>query len=439
VIVEVAALLLATLAGVALARLLDRTASMALLVGEGILLGIGVVAAILFALALLHVPWSRTAVLIPLLVSCGGTGALACRLLPADRRGRLSPHWIDLLTLIALAGYARFATLAPVWEFDYLVDFGGKARSFFEARTIDWTFLQSSIERASHPDYPPLLPLSFDYLALARGAWNDWAHGLLNVAFALALLLIVRQLAAEETESPSIAALITLAMMPLAASPWIGLGEAPLIAFGIGGVLLLRSGRVPIAAVLLGLAACAKNEGLTLIMATAIALAVAGRAKTIPRLWPAAVIPIPWMLARAMHRLPTDLASGDVLARVLGHLMHPASVLGPLLGYSLGKPLFWIGIVVALLVLRRALFVDERFAVTVIVLQFGFYLAAYLTSPHDLQWHVRWSWERLVSHLTPLLAYVVVVELKRFAFPASLPVREEVHDVRSRHRGTELE
>src|SRR5207237_10595596 len=41
VIVEIVALLLAAVAGVAVARLIDRTATGTLLVGEGILLGIG--------------------------------------------------------------------------------------------------------------------------------------------------------------------------------------------------------------------------------------------------------------------------------------------------------------------------------------------------------------------------------------------------------------
>jgi len=39
------------------------------------------------------------------------------------------------------------------------------------------------------------------------------------------------------------------------------------------------------------------------------------------------------------------------------------------------------------------------------------YIGAYLATPFDLAWHVTWSWERLVAHLTPALTYVVLISL----------------------------
>lgn len=418
----VAALLLATAAGLALARHLDRSATGLLLAGEGILLGIGTTAAILFAFSLASLPWTRSAVVAAVIV----IGVIAIFVPSPRARGKLHVSFFDIITLVALVGYTRLATMAPLWEGDYITDFGLKARRFWEARGIDWPLLQTVLSSDTHPDYPPLLPLSFDVLALARGAWNDAAHGLLNVAFALALLLVVRQLAFEETESANAAAFLTAAMVPLAAVPWIGMAEAPMVAFGTAAVLLLRSAndaRVPMAAVLLGLAASTKNEGVALIVAVAIALAIAGRARTIPRLWPAVVIPLPWTVARLAHGLRNDLIEGGIAARVAAHLRDPRPLLDALAGYSLGKPLLWIGLAVAFVILtlsvarRKDLELrrSPSFAVSVVVLQFAFYVAAYLASPHDLQWHVKWSWERLVAHLTPTLTYVVLVNLLQVA------------------------
>ena len=179
-----------------------------------------------------------------------------------------------------------FTTAGPLWEFDFLSDWGLKARVFWIARGIDWHFLEQATYRATHPDYPLLLPLSFDILALMRGAWNDQALGLLNVAFAAALLMIIHRVALDETSSPLGAAAVTLAMVPLAAVPWIGIGEGPFVAYATAGLLLMRR-NATIAAVMLGLAASTKNEGLALIVAAAIALLICRRTKDIVRLWPA--------------------------------------------------------------------------------------------------------------------------------------------------------
>ena len=411
-IAEVVALLIAAAIGVALARLVDRTASGALLAGEGILLGIGAMAAILFVFAIAGVAWTRIGVAVAV-IAIGMVAPLTRRFAPPSPRGAgrgvFSPF--DVVTLVLLAGYARLATIAPVWEVDYIADFGLKARNFWEVRGIDWGFLEAAFGRNAHPDYPPLLPLSFDFLALARGAWNDAAHGLLNVAFAVALLLVVRRLALEETESAHAAAFLAAAFVPLAASPWIGIGEAPLVAFGTTALLLIRRGSVVPGAVMLGLAASAKNEGLTLIVAAAAGLAVAKRWRDVVRLWPAVVIPLPWLVLRQIHHLRNDITEGNVVARIVEHLRHPKPLLNAVVAYNAGRPLFWLALAVGIVVVIRPLIKGERFVLVALAVQLLFYLAAYLATPHDVLWHVRWSWERLISHLSPALTYVVLVRL----------------------------
>lgn len=413
---EILAIVLATAIGIALALLLDREGRGAVLAGEGMLLGIGACAAILFVFAVATIAWSR----VLLLATAAIVGAIAWWF-ARHRIGQLtatSPYApasaiFDGITAFGLVGYALLCTIAPLWEFDYIGDWGLKGRLFWEAHGIDWSFLQNAFHRAIHPDYPLMLPLSFDVLAVVRGDWNDRAVGLLNVVFALALLLVVRRLAAEETGSDLAGAFAAAAMLAFAASPWIGLAESPLVAYGTMAILLLRVGdsRVNVAAVLLGLAASAKNEGLTLIVAVAVALVIAGRARLVPRLWPAIAIPLPWLVARLMRDIPTDLATGNVFSRVLAHVENPAPLLEALAHYPVGKPLYWLGIIAAFAILRSRLVSRERFALSAIVVQFAFYIGAYLSSPHDLDWHLRWSWERVVSHLTPTLTYVVIVQL----------------------------
>ena len=169
---------------------------------------------------------------------------------------------------------------------------------------------------------------------------------------------------------------------------------------------------------MLGLGAFTKNEGLTLIVAVAIALASTRRWRDIVRLWPAIVMPAPWLVMRSLHRLPTDITSGNVIARILQHLSDPG-LLSALALYPLGKRLFWLGILIGIALTFRRLIARERFLLAALGFQFLFYIAAYLATPHDVQWHVRWSWERLVSHLTPALTVLLLLNLAALWRPAS--------------------
>ena len=81
--------------------------------------------------------------------------------------------------LHASTGYALYATLAPLWEWDFWAIWGLKARVFLEAGGIDWHFLESRWNAFAHPDYPLLVPLNFDFVALINGGWSDRWLGLL--------------------------------------------------------------------------------------------------------------------------------------------------------------------------------------------------------------------------------------------------------------------
>ena len=134
-IVEIVALLFAALTGWTLARR----------AGEAILLGIALAAGVLLLFSIAGVPWSffgvgasmaAVAIAAILLRRTGFSPSMPSKgggLKPALRFAAL----LDLAALIVLGGYALFATMAPLWEFDYIGDFGLKGRWFFEARAID--------------------------------------------------------------------------------------------------------------------------------------------------------------------------------------------------------------------------------------------------------------------------------------------------------------
>jgi hypothetical protein len=220
-------------------------------------------------------------------------------------------------------------------------------------------------------------------------------------AFAAAIVLIVRGLVSEETGA-LFAALIAAAVSTFAASRYIGLAEGPLIAMGGAAVLFVRRAirsDDPAAwrhgAVLLGLAANVKNEGLALAVSIAIAVVLLRR-NALWRLWPSAAIAAPWLLLRATHALPTDIVEGSVISRVLFRL-RATPIIARLLAADLVAPWVWLLLLagIAVAVRRRR----EAFVFIVTLVQLAFYVGSYYATPHDPRWHIVTSWPRLVMQL----------------------------------------
>jgi hypothetical protein len=360
---------------------------------------------------LLPLPWSPVILAIVVLLAA----AAAYRYTNAGPA--LQPAPLDLLTLVTLTGYAFYATIARPWEWDFWAIWGLKGRVFHEAGGIDWRFLGMPWNDFTHPDYPPLLPNLYAFLALLRGGWDDRWLGLLFVAFGAALVIVVRERAGRET-SPTLASLVALAVTPTAVTRYVGLAEGPLIAYGTAGLLFARCGGMTHAAILLGFAALSKNEGLTLLVAVVIALLAERRARDVLRLWPALAIPAPWLLLRAVHHLGTDLASGSPVARAAAHAREASIIIGYLADYFPDRWL-WLGIVGGIItawILGRTT-KTERFLVVAVAVQFAFLAAAYFVTPRDLQWHIDTSWPRLVRQLEAPALFAALMGLARYIAP----------------------
>ena len=182
---------------------LDRRARGPLLLGTSFLYGSGVIFLILLGWSTVGLRWSLVGITIAALVIWSSIWFLTNKLpRPATADPRpVRPHWLDIATLLTLIGYALYATIAPLWEWDFWAIWGLKARVFLEHGGIDWRFLESQWNTFAHPDYPLLLPLNYDFVALLQGGWSDRWLGALNVAFGVALLCIVRGLASRESST----------------------------------------------------------------------------------------------------------------------------------------------------------------------------------------------------------------------------------------------
>jgi len=413
-------------AGWPLSMLLDRDARLPLRVATSFLLGSALGAAVLFLLSIVEIRWSRGALLAGVLLVTAIAIAAVLRREPHERvrdERRFSPNWkwclsaaIDLMTGVLTAGFALFATVGSI-EYDFIAVWGVKAKEFWYAGGIDWRFLENPFNEFAHVDYPILLPLIFDVQTLIRGSWDALWLGVLHVAFGVAALLAVRAFIKDETESPLIVAAGTLALACVAFSPWVGLAEGPLIASGTVGLLYVRRGvltsnsaDVLRGALFLGMAGSFKNEGFALIFAAAAGLLLTAP-RFLSRLWPAVAIVAPWFLFRRLHHLQTDLTTGPILARAAGRLAHLQPMFSALAAYSAGERVFWLGIGLALVLAFRRAVTRERFLLVTLLVQVCFFIAAYIVTPHDVIWHVQWSWERIVKQITLPLGFAAIALL----------------------------
>jgi len=416
------AILSLTAFGIPITLAVDRNARGPLLIGSAFLYGSGTMFFVLLATSILHIRWSLISVaIVALLIFCAAA-IIARRQPTTDNRQRAaSAHAIDLITLLTITGYALYATLAPLWEWDFWAIWGLKAKTFLESGGIDWRFLESRWNTFAHPDYPLLVPLNFDFIALVNGGWSDRWLGLLFVAWGIALLLIVRGLAARETTS-FFAALLTLTLAAVAVSRYVGLAEGALIAFGGAGVLFIRSALLDDdaacwrnGALMLGFAANCKNEGFALLVAVTIAVVTVSWSRGLEvlrlrRLWLAYALAAPWLILRAAHTLPTDIAGGSAFSRLLARLPYAHQILA-FLAARLYEPWFWMAILAGILIAPAAARWRERFVFLVTAIQLLFYVAAYLSTPHNLRWHVLTSWSRLTGQIAVPITVAVFLML----------------------------
>ncbi|HET7711515.1 MAG TPA: hypothetical protein VFL80_06260 [Thermoanaerobaculia bacterium] len=412
------ALLTTAVVGLPVALLLNRQLRGGALAGTAFLLGTGVVYGVLLMMAVAGVQWSLPAVAAALILIAGAS------LLAVSRRKRdLTPgalpfrfHPIDAATVAVIGAHFAFATIAPVWEWDFWAIWGLKGRVFYEARSVDWRFLGSPWNDFAHPDYPLLLPLNLTHAALWSAGWDDRWLGAFTAACALAIVLIVRWLTAEEC-SPVVSAAIGFVAASLGSSEHVGLAEGPLIALGTGGLLFIRrhlhgndDGSLRAGAVLLGLAASTKNEGIALIVSAVLALLLFSRnRKEIVRLWPAAAILMPWIVLRMAHGLRGEFGA-FVIDRFVNRLGAADAIAASLL-QSLAQPFLWIALLVGLICVPAARRVRERFLLAVVAFQLLAYVAAYFVTPRDVMWHIATSWSRLTSHLLLPFALATLLAL----------------------------
>jgi hypothetical protein len=424
-IAAIASMAIAAVVGFAIVMALDPGARGSRLAALCFPIGLSACALALGGLSALGLAWTRALVFaaVGILFLVAAAAAMVRRrgagaIVAPDQTPRSVVAWIGgVLVAGMLAGHALFVTLAPPGEWDFWAIWGLKAKVFHAAEGIDWEWLERPANEFAHPDYPVLLPLAYDYLAVTAGRFPEKEIGLLFTALAGSILLLAASHLREASGSPTLAMVGAVALTGPVLTLDTGLADLPLLVFGTIALLELRSAlidrreqRVAVAAAALVLAVLTKNEGISLAVAAGLAILVAGgpgRWTMLRAVAPAGMVAFAWIALRRAHGLGTDLFAGDAVARLAS--ASPGEVLGTLARHPPDYPLFWLATAIAIIAGGSRRLVRERWILLALALQLAFFLGAYLVTPRDLEWHVATSWPRLLSQLVVPMGFVAVM------------------------------
>lgn len=279
----------------------------------------------------------------------------------------------------------------------------------------------------SHNDYPSLMPLWSATAAKVVGHWNE----IFPKAAATLLLLPPLLLIARTLRTWWAAGLFAVAVLEVGGRYLVdGYMDAFLAVYAVAALAMAIQPRTDNAAgAWFNLAAYAalsavltliKNEGA--VLAILVAVVATGTLLLRDRRMPwgllaafaVSMLPLlAWKLAVAGADLGNDLAQSDLKGQLLARLPDLAPTV--LILKALLRSAVWVPLVLLLVLWARTWRVSAaRAALLVAVAYFGVLFAVYLSTPHDLAWHLATSAKRVALPVQLLLMYGVLVLLDQW-------------------------
>jgi hypothetical protein len=373
--------------------------------------GVVIASTLLYLYSLAHVPWTRTTTGIPLLV-LGLIGVLSVGgVAPAGTvRPRAGLHtWTPIAIFLLLTLYSVLT--ARETTADLIFFWGPKAQRFHDAGKIDFDFLAFPHYYLMHPDYPPLLPLTYAWASLVAHRFSWWGP-LVMLPIALAAIAAafrgLSRPAIGDERSGWYALLMTAILAYGSAIGMIaGGGDPMLLLFEVIALAALTfggddRGLHTLAAIALAGAAFTKVEGAAFVAITVVAYAITTRrfVRSIAIAVPAAILLGSWLLLSWRYNLldSYSLAKGKIHLDALGSTLQEV-----LRQSSYGAAwLPWLAALAPLLIRRRwkGAFFPLLVAGGTIAVTLFFYL-----HHQDPSWWIKASAQRVL--LTPLACVVV--------------------------------
>jgi len=279
----------------------------------------------------------------------------------------------------------------------------------------------------SHNDYPSLMPLWSATAAKVVGHWNE----IFPKAAATLLLLPPLLLIARTLRTWWAAGLFAVAVLEVGGRYLVdGYMDAFLAVYAVAALAVAIQPRTDATqgagfnlaayAALSAVLTLIKNEGA--VLAILVAVVATGTVLLRDRRMPwgllaafaVSMLPLlAWKLAVAGADLGNDLAQSDLKGQLLARLPDLAPTV--LILKALLRSAVWVPLVLLLVLWARTWRVSAaRAALLVAVAYFGVLFAVYLSTPHDLAWHLATSAKRVALPVQLLLMYGVLVLLDQW-------------------------
>jgi len=279
----------------------------------------------------------------------------------------------------------------------------------------------------SHNDYPSLMPLWSATAARVVGHWNE----IFPKAAATLLLLPPLLLIARSLRTWWAAGLLAVAVLEVGGRYLVdGYMDAFLAVYAVAALAVAIPPRRDAAegawfnlaayAALSAVLTLIKNEGA--VLAILVGVVAVGTVVLRDRRMPwgllaafaVSMLPLlAWKLAVAGADLGNDLAQSDLKGQLLARL--PELAPSVLILKALLRSAVWVPLVLLLVLWARTWRVSAaRAGLAVAAAYFAVLFAVYLSTPHDLAWHLATSAKRVALPVQLLLMYAVLVLLDQW-------------------------
>lgn len=364
--------------------------------------GAAIVAAVLAALSIVSIGWSRSVVISIVIVITAISIYLARPLRTREK------HPIDRLAMAALIAIAILFIYglldARLSCGDLHFFWGPKAVRFYRDGGVTLGFLADPNTVRMNPGYPLLLPLIYVWSETIARQFSWFSAVLSTALFLFGSVALVRSTSRDDRAAVLMAATLAYAFAIADAA---GAGEPPLIFFetlAIVAITFIRDRRTQIILAALGLA-CAvmtKIEGATFAIAVVLALLIVRRTfkQTMLIAAPAALVLGAWLAFVRLHNL-SEYYRGAGMPIYFAAVTKTLLTLAKAASYELyGLPWIVPIVLIAIAPHRR----NATLPLLIAILTFGAAFFFYIHLP-DPTWWILSSAPRVL--LTPLTALVI--------------------------------
>jgi hypothetical protein len=364
--------------------------------------GIAIVAAVLAALSIVSIEWSRGVVLSILIVITAESIHFG-RALPTRERQRIDRLAMAALVILAiLFTYGLLDARLSCGDLHFF--WGPKAVRFYRDGGVTLGFLADPNTARMNPGYPILLPLIYVWSETIARQFS-WFSAILSTAlFLFGSVALVRSTSRDDRGAVLMAATLVYAFAIADAA---GAGEPPLIFFetlAIVAITFIRNPRAQIVLASLGLAGAVmtKIEGATFAIAVVIALLIVRRTfkRTMLIAGPPAILLGTWLAFVRIHNL-SEYYRGAGMPIYFAAVTKTLMTLAKSASYELyGLPWIVPIVLIALAPNRRNAALPLLIAILTFAAAFFFYI--HLPDP---TWWILSSAPRVL--LTPLTALLI--------------------------------